>query len=235
MPETIGSPLVLVVNDDPSVGEETATNLRRVGLRVRTALTSGFALDLCQDLSFDGVVLDLPLADPYSEILLNDDSDLGLAVIVSAMPDQLALMTERCQEKVFALVAKPVTQSELIPVVQGAVTEFLRRCGDEQVRGPNGPSETHDVLEMRKTVVEGTLKWMGTKEFFSSYPDELLSGTASTKGEAFLPMKDHKKAPHHGWGARRPRTDAEAPHHRRSTCDCHGVGGCGLRFAQFTA
>src|SRR5271169_2079322 len=52
VPAVPRSPIVLVVDDDPDVGETTATNLRGAGLRVRTALNSDLALDCCRTQPF---------------------------------------------------------------------------------------------------------------------------------------------------------------------------------------
>ena len=118
-----GSPLVLVVDDNADIAESTATNLRRAGLRVRTALTADNALDCCKTQPFDATVLDHHPDDEYSETVLEEAPDMGLAVIVSdATPSRLADIQTRHAEKVFAVKTKPVAKSELVHVVQEAVT-----------------------------------------------------------------------------------------------------------------
>ena len=117
-----GSPIVLVVDDDPDVGEATAANFRRAGLRVRTALTADNALDCCKTQPFDATVLDHHPFDGYSETLLDQEPDMGLAVIVSApAASPLAVIRSRHAERVFAVLPTPVVPSELVEVVQEAV------------------------------------------------------------------------------------------------------------------
>lgn len=121
-PERPGSPIVLVVDDDAEAGENTATDLRRAGLRVRTALTAEYALDFCRTQRFDAVVIDHHTADEYSEVVLDEAPDTGPAVIVStATPPVLADIESRHADKVFAVKIRPVAPSELIEVVQEAV------------------------------------------------------------------------------------------------------------------
>jgi len=123
-----GSPIVLVVDDDVDVGETVATNLRRAGLRVRTALNADYALDFCKTQPFDAVVLDHHPGDTYSENVLGEAPDVGLAVIIStAPPSQLADIRSRHAEKVFAVKTKPVAPPDLVEVVQAAVTASRRQ------------------------------------------------------------------------------------------------------------
>jgi DNA-binding NtrC family response regulator len=122
-PAAKDSPIVLVVDDDADVGEATAVDLRRAGMRVRTALNVDYALDCCRTQSFDAVVLDHHPADGYSEKLLEEAPDMGLAVVVSdAKWDVLADMQKRHGAGVFGVKVKPVTAAELVHLVRGAVT-----------------------------------------------------------------------------------------------------------------
>ncbi len=134
-----GSPIVLVVDDDPNVGEATATHLRRAGLRVRTALTADYALDCCKAQPFDAVVLDHHPADGYSGKLLGEAPDMGLAVIGSAAKwDVLVDLQKRHSERVFGVKIKPVSTPQLIRFVQAAVAESCRQRG----RYPDGREPT---------------------------------------------------------------------------------------------
>jgi len=128
-PAVPDSPIVLVVDDDADAGEAAATNLRRVGVRVRTALSTEYAFDFCKSQPFDAVVLDHHLADGYSDGLLKAAPEMGLAVIVSAaVPDLVADIHKIYGEREFALLVKPVSPVELVEVVQEAVAEsrYLR-------------------------------------------------------------------------------------------------------------
>jgi len=117
-------PIVLVVDDDPDVGEDTAVNLRRAGLRVRTALTTEHACDFCKAQPVDAVVLEHRLADSYSDHLLDGSPDMGLAVIVpDGMPNLLADIHKSYGQREFAVLIKPVLPAELVEVVQEAITE----------------------------------------------------------------------------------------------------------------
>jgi len=116
------SSIVLVVDDDAEAGEAIAAELRRAGIRVRTALNAEYALDCCRTRSFDAVVLDYHPADGYSEELLEEAPDMGLAVVVSdAKWDVLADMKKRHAASVFGIKVKPVSTAELVDVVQEAV------------------------------------------------------------------------------------------------------------------
>jgi DNA-binding NtrC family response regulator len=128
VPSVPGSPIVLVVDDDPDVGEATADNLRQAGMRVRTALNADYALDCCQTQPFDAVVLDHHPADGYSEELLEEAPDMGLAVIVSdAKWDVVADIQKRHGASVFGVKVKPVSPADLVGVVQAAVTASRRQ------------------------------------------------------------------------------------------------------------
>jgi DNA-binding NtrC family response regulator len=123
VPPVSGSPIVLVVDDDPDVGETTATDLRRAGLRVRTALNADNALSCCGTQSFDATILAHHPNDQYCESLLDEAPAMGLAVIVSAARSSLlADIRSRHRERVFAVMPTPVAASELVDVVQAAVT-----------------------------------------------------------------------------------------------------------------
>ena len=116
------SPIVLVVNDDSDVGEATAANLRRAGLRVRTALTAEYAVDACRTQPFDAVVIDHHPDDQYSETVLEEAPDVGPVVIVSTAPAPVVADIEtRHADKVFAVKMEPVEPSEFVEVVQEAV------------------------------------------------------------------------------------------------------------------
>jgi DNA-binding NtrC family response regulator len=122
MPAEPGAPIVLVVDDDPDGGEATAANLRKAGLRVRTALTAENALECCIAQPFDATVLDHHQADDYCESLLDEAPAMGLAVIVSAARlSVLADIRSRHVEQVFAVMPKPVADAELVEVVHAAV------------------------------------------------------------------------------------------------------------------
>jgi DNA-binding NtrC family response regulator len=122
MPRRPDSPIVLVVDDDADVGEAKASDLRRAGLRVRTALTAEYALDCCRTQSFDAVVIDHHPDDHYSDTVLDEVPELGPAVIVSTAPSLLFVDIEtRHPDKVFAIKREPVEPSELVEVVQEAV------------------------------------------------------------------------------------------------------------------
>jgi len=127
-PQLPDSPLVLVVDDDAAEGETMAVDLRRAGLRVRTALNVDYALDFCRTQPFDAAVLDHHPADGYSETLLKEGADMGPAVIVStATPPLLADIQKRHRKRVFAVRPKPVAPSELAAVVWAAVSRSRSR------------------------------------------------------------------------------------------------------------
>jgi DNA-binding NtrC family response regulator len=116
------SPLVLVVDDDADEGEAKAADLRRAGLRVRTALTADNAVDCCRTQPFDAVVIDHHADDEYSETVLEEAPDVGPAVIVSTAPiPDVADLGTRHVDKVFAVKMEPVEPTELVEVVQEAV------------------------------------------------------------------------------------------------------------------
>jgi len=122
-PERPSSSTILVVDDDADVGETTATNLRRGGLRARTALNGGYPRGGRKTQPFDVVVRDHHPTDKYSENLLEEAPDMGLAVTVSAAPPSvLTDITKRQAETVFVVKRSPVVPSELVEVVRAAVT-----------------------------------------------------------------------------------------------------------------
>ena len=126
-----GTPIVLVVDEDPDAGQAIATNLRRSGIRARTALTADLALDCCHSQPFDAAVLDRLGADEDSDKLLDEAGPgLGLAVIVSAAkPPSLPDLEKRHPNTVFAVKRGPMVSSQLVEVVQAAVTETRRQRG----------------------------------------------------------------------------------------------------------
>jgi DNA-binding NtrC family response regulator len=128
-PELPGAPIVLVVDDDPDAGQVIADNLRRAGIRARTALTADLALDCCHSQSFDATILDQHGADEDRTRLLDEaGAGLGLAVIVSAAkPASLPDIQRRHAKTVFAVKQGPLAPSQLFEVVQAAVTETRRR------------------------------------------------------------------------------------------------------------
>ena len=131
-----GAPIVLVVDDDPDAGQRIAANLRRAGIRARTALTAALALDCCNSQPFDAAVLDQHGADEDSEKLLDEAGPgLGLAVIVTtAKPSSLTDIHKRHANTVFAVKRGPMRPSQLVEVVQAAVAE-TRRQRDNTQRG----------------------------------------------------------------------------------------------------
>jgi DNA-binding NtrC family response regulator len=121
-PKRPDSPLVLVVDDDADMGEAKAADLRKAGLRVRTALTAENAIDCCKTQPFDAVVIDHHADDGYSETVLQEAPDVGPAVIVSTAPIlDVADLGTRHVHKVFAVKMEPVEPSVLVEVVQEAV------------------------------------------------------------------------------------------------------------------
>lgn len=124
-PKRPDSPLVLLVDDDPAAGEAKATDLRRAGLRVRTALTAENAVRCSRTQPFDAVVIDHHQDDGYSEAVLEEAHHVGPAVIVSTAPIPIVADIEtRHADKVFAVKIEPVERSELVQVVQEAVAAF---------------------------------------------------------------------------------------------------------------
>jgi len=121
-PSRRDSLLVLVVDDDAGRGEAKADDLRRAGMRVRTALTAEIAIDCCKRQRFDAVVIHHDPNDDYSEVVLEHAPDVSPAVIVStaAIPD-VADLGARHVHKVFAVRKDPVEPSALVEVVQEAV------------------------------------------------------------------------------------------------------------------
>jgi DNA-binding NtrC family response regulator len=124
-----GAPIVLVVDQDPDAGQAIATDLRRAGMRARTALTADLALDCCHSQPFDAAVFDRLAAEEDSDRLLDEAGPgLGLAVIVSAAkPSALSDVEKRHPNAVFALKRGPIRPSQLVEVVQAAVTETRRQ------------------------------------------------------------------------------------------------------------
>ena len=121
-PAVPGSPIVLVVDDDADGGEARADDLRRAGLRVRTALTAENAIDCCKAQPFDAVVIDHHADDEYSETVLEEAPDVGPAVIMSTAPiPDVADLGTRHVDKVFAVKTEPIEPAELVRVVQEAV------------------------------------------------------------------------------------------------------------------
>ncbi len=122
-PDQPDAPIVLVVDDNADVAEAMATDLRRGGLRVRTAMTAEYAIAFCETQRFDAVVIDVHPDDGYSEPLLEEAPDTGPAVIVSnTKPRVIADTLRRHKKKVFAIKQRPVPPSELVEVVREAVS-----------------------------------------------------------------------------------------------------------------
>jgi len=170
-PAVPDSPIVLVVDDDADAGEVAATNLRRAGVRVRTALSTEYAFDFCQAQPFDAMVLDHRLADRNSDGLLEAAPEMGLAVIVSgAVPDLVADIHRRYGDREFAVLVKPVSPTELVEVVQETVTESrylrnqlmtqrvsFRRMKDEIKAPHHGLVSRRGALVFRRAIVERLL------------------------------------------------------------------------------
>jgi DNA-binding NtrC family response regulator len=114
------------VDDDADVGEAKASDLRRAGLRVRTALTAEYALDFSRTQPFDAVVIDHHSGDAYSEAVLEQASDVGPAVVVSSAPSNVAAeIGKRFAHRVFAVREEPLAPSDLVETVQEAVATSL--------------------------------------------------------------------------------------------------------------
>jgi len=126
-PELPDAPLVLVVDNDADIGETMAVDLRRSGMRVRTALTAEYAVAFCETQDFDAMVIDHPLSGEEGEHLLAEAPDRGTVIVSGSTPPVPAKVRHRHARKVFAVKTKPVAPSELVQVVRAAVSASRRK------------------------------------------------------------------------------------------------------------
>ena len=228
------SPIVLVVDDDAVAGEDSASCLRRVGHRVRTAISTENACDFCESQTFDAVVLDHHLADRYTDDLLEKAPEMSLVVIVSkAASGMLADIHQSYRTREFAVLIRPVSPTVLVEVVQEAVTvtrhlrsQPIGQGAPDWLDSPTTAAPRLLRWKLHRGLVSGRVAWVlherGDDPYLLALPelpvtDDLIRRIAPLAGldaaEALVAEMSMRGIP-----ALRTRIEIKAPHHRSAAC-----------------
>lgn len=125
---------VLVVEDDPALGNAVASIVRKAGYDVAQVVDGRAAMQALQSSAFDLVLLDigLPLVDGWQVLARLEGKRLPSVVVISARGD--------AQDKVRALdlgaddyLAKPFDADELLARIRAVLRRAEARQGPERV------------------------------------------------------------------------------------------------------
>jgi DNA-binding NtrC family response regulator len=138
---------LLIIEDDPALGQMLAMHFEDVGFTVETARTCGAGLARLRENRFDVVLLDQQLPDGHGSDLIQAvlASDPGLPVIMMTGQHDLELAIEAIQRGAADFVHKPIKIGEL----QQTVDRLIRqRDAAQQVpaRGEIAPGLARDLI-----------------------------------------------------------------------------------------
>ena len=190
----VAMPRLLVVEDDPTMSEMLAYNLRRHGFEVETALDGPTGLAKATNLDISLMILDLMLPGidgmKITQEMRQRKPDLVILMLTAKGEDKVRL--EGFLSGVDDFLAKPFSMDELI----ARVKTLLRRSRIEAIRSTS-PSEL--VFGDLKIVAKDFRCWVGDTEV-DLRPKELtlLATLASEPGRLFSRAEIAEKV----WGYR---------------------------------
>ncbi|MCJ7655198.1 MAG: response regulator [Dehalococcoidia bacterium] len=118
--QTVGRPAcILVIDDEPVVGQLFRDSLDKNGCRVRTALSSPEALDLVARQRFDLIFLDLVMPEfDGSELfrrIRKIDKQVPIAIITGYPNSELLVKAK--EQGPFIIMIKPITDDDILQAV----------------------------------------------------------------------------------------------------------------------
>lgn len=130
----VGSPQVLVVDDDEGIRTTVAEILRSEGYEVDEAEDGDVALEKLSRNDVGVLLLDIrmPRVDGIEVLEALDEPPVVLLVSAFTVTDEIRTRTEG---KVFEYLRKPVAPDRLIRVVKDGMDEALARSGEIPGRG----------------------------------------------------------------------------------------------------
>jgi PAS domain S-box-containing protein len=121
--DDLGSPLVLLVDDDATVREAYSRVLLRLGCVVATAASGGEALEVLRTRSFDLIVTDITMTEMTGTQFLRAvrEQNLDVPVILMTGRPELETTREAVDYGAFRCLAKPVTFKTFAQTVRSAI------------------------------------------------------------------------------------------------------------------
>jgi len=137
---------VLIVDDDPEFGVVAQNLVEIEGFSARLATSGAEALQLCDDESFDVILLDLMLGDAFGINVLREIRGRApdLPVIVVTAHGSMESAAEAVQAEAFDYLGKPFRSAELI----GALHRALEWRAQQRSRQSEPPGRSQAITSI---------------------------------------------------------------------------------------
>lgn len=129
--KVVGTAHILVVDDEPVIGQLFEDTLKQNGYRVSTALSSLKALELLKKHPFDLIFLDLKMPELDGAELFRRIRQINNrvpVVIITGYPDS-ELMARAMEYGPFLVLKKPFDSSDIVNAVSSFLQQLLSESG----------------------------------------------------------------------------------------------------------
>ena len=135
---------ILIVDDEPSIGEVLSRWLKKEGYECRTAANVDEACKVLEEESFSLILLDLMMPEKPGEVLLHFVRERypNIAVVMATAIDDQGTALDLLRKGAFGYVIKPLDQRNIVVNVASAlqrreaklVARDYQKCLEEEVR-----------------------------------------------------------------------------------------------------